>query len=362
MRSGQKTVTVFITVILALVVAIVGYATHWPAWAWAVSVLVLAVVPATTLRLANRHGDAFPAQYLQEPDLPIPPVERRELLITGVGLPSTMEDYDFLLTATVRWCPLSAPTGAPLVNLGGLAVDAILERASRVSEARHPARSSYVQHELNGVLATMRDDSSGRVEAMALNVTLTLSERDQERLDTLAAVRKDEDVWEHERKYEQSRRAYLGDDVLKDTGSAIVWWLHRNEDSVDATVKDIGLLAQLTSAANDEDISERLRHLVPPVIHDPESYGKPESWIPAQPAEQGKGFGHAFAQLLQAAGMSPDDKEVPLLAAQVDLVLGYREGDPASEIRHYFAKPNPPEENGPAAPEATDPPGDGPAD
>ncbi|MET9557513.1 hypothetical protein ABZY51_32300, partial [Streptomyces sp. NPDC006645] len=101
MRSGQKTVTVLITVIFALVVAIVGYATHWPTWAWATSVLVLAVVPAAALRLANRHRDPFPAQYLQEPDLPIPPAERRELRITGVALPSTMEDYDFLLTATV---------------------------------------------------------------------------------------------------------------------------------------------------------------------------------------------------------------------------------------------------------------------
>lgn len=126
----------------------------------------------------------------------------------------------------------------------------------------------------------MAENSTGRVQAMALDITLSLSEPDQERLDKLAAVRKDEDVWEHERKYEQSRRAYLGEDVLKDTGSAVVWWLHRNEDSIDTTVKDIGLLAQLTSAANDEDISERLQHLIPHAVPEAGPYETGEDRIP----------------------------------------------------------------------------------
>jgi hypothetical protein len=56
-------------------------------------------------------------------------------------------------------------------------------------------------------------------------------------------------IWEHQRKYEQNKRAYLGRDVLKDPGSAVVWWLARNDDHVEKTVQAIGLLAQLSSAA-----------------------------------------------------------------------------------------------------------------
>lgn len=113
MRSGQRTVAVFLTLIFALILAIVGYSMRWPSWAWAISVLTLAVAPVTALRLANRRQNPLAAQYLQEPDLPIPPVERRESRISGVALPSSLADYDFLLAATVRWCPLSVPA-APL--------------------------------------------------------------------------------------------------------------------------------------------------------------------------------------------------------------------------------------------------------
>ncbi|MGC5563671.1 hypothetical protein ACPYPG_12580 [Streptomyces sp. FR-108] len=62
---------------------------------------------------------------------------------------------------------------------------------------------------------------------MAENLQLVLVQQDQERLDKLADVRKDEEAWVHQRKYEQSRRRYLGEDVLKNTGSAVVWWLTR---------------------------------------------------------------------------------------------------------------------------------------
>lgn len=356
MSSGHKTVTVFLTLICGLILTIVGFSTRWPLWAWPAAAFALLAAPVVAVRLAARRQDPFPPQYLQEPDRPLPPVERRELRITDVALPSQLDDYDFLLSATVRWCPVAAPAGSPPISQSGLAVEAVLERAARITAVRHPARGSLVQHELNGTLATMHEDAAGRVQAMALEVTLTLSEQDHVRLAKLAAVRKDEAVWEHERKYEQSRRAYLGGDVLRSTGSAVVWWLHRNDDRIDKTVKDLGLLAQLTSAANNEDITERLRHLVPspfpgqdpgdPPAADPPYRPGPHvpgwdphtaAYAPTPPAE-GE-VGRAFSHLLQAAGLSPEDSESALLAEYVASTLDHRDEDQAAEIRRLVDVP-----------------------
>ncbi|MEV7089213.1 hypothetical protein AB0O07_25555 [Streptomyces sp. NPDC093085] len=363
MTSGHKTVTVFLVLIFGLVLTIAGFSLRWPPWAWAAGALALAAAVLVAVLLARRRQDPFEPRYLQEPDLPLPPVERRELRITGVALPSLLDDYDFLLSATVRWCPLSVPSGSPPVNPGGLAVEAVLARASRVTAERHPARSSLVEHELNGALATMAEDALGRVQAMALDVSLGLAEEDAARLAKLAAVRKDEAVWEHERKYEESRRAYLGGDVLRSTGSAVVWWLHRNEEQIDKTVKDLGLLAQLTSAANDTDVSERLRHLVPwpPPPEDP---GGDTLWpaapepSPAGPPPEGR-VAHALGELLEAAGLSPEDGTSRMVADFLAGTFDYLDGDQSEQIRRRFGAPYPPgpgpDDDG--APETPGPPG-----
>ncbi|MFJ8002375.1 hypothetical protein ACIQ7D_35615 [Streptomyces sp. NPDC096310] len=360
MTSGHKTVTVFLTLICGLVLTIVGFSVRWPVWAWPAAALALITAIVVAVRIAARRQDPFHSQYLQEPDLPLPPVERRELRISDVALPSLLEDYDFLLSATVRWCPVSAPAGSPPVNQSGLAVEAVLTRAGRVTAVRHPSRSSLVEHELNGALATTEEDATGRVQAMALEVTLTLAEEDGVRLSKLAAVRKDEAVWEHERKYEQSRRAYLGGDVLRSTGSAVVWWLHRNEDQIDKAVKDLGLLAQLTSAANDVDVSERLRHLVPYPLPRQDSGWGPAETGPLGPPPEGQPpegrVAHALAELLRAAGLSPDDGTSILVADQVAVAFDYLDGDQSEQIRRHFGEPPP----SPPEPEADTPGPSGP--
>ncbi|HEX4722180.1 MAG TPA: hypothetical protein VH333_06665, partial [Pseudonocardiaceae bacterium] len=52
--------------------------------------------------------------------------------------------------------------------------------------------------------------------------------------------------------------AYLGEDVLKNTGSAVVWWLARAKDDMDvrAAVDLIGALRQLSAAANNSEVPE----------------------------------------------------------------------------------------------------------
>ncbi|RDG39842.1 hypothetical protein [Streptomyces corynorhini] len=344
MTSGHKTVAVFLTLICGLVLTIVGFSTRWPVWAWPAAALVLIVATVLAVRLTVRRQDPFASRYLQEPDRPLPPLERRELRITGVALPSQLDDYDFLLSATVRWCPLAVPAGSPPVNQSGLAVEAVLARAGRVTDVRHPSRSSLVEHELNGALATMEEDGAGRVQAMAMNITLTLAEEDSVRLSKLAAVRKDEAVWEHERKYEQSRRAYLGEDVLRNTGSAVVWWLHRNEDRVDKAVKDLGLLAQLTSAANDVDVSERLRHLVPrplpPQDMERDLAGAGPAGSPAGEPSAEEPVAHALVEFLRVAGLSPQDATSTYVADLLTRAFEHLDGDQSEQIRRVFGEPS----------------------
>ncbi|MFE1296713.1 hypothetical protein ACFW6K_34965 [Streptomyces sp. NPDC058733] len=263
MHSGHKAMTGFVTIILALLLLIAGLVTRWPLWAWALSACALGAGAVLSLVWERRRRPVFPPDRLQEPDLPIAPVERWECTVRDVALPSLLEDYDFLFSATIRWVPHTSSSEALVVNAGGLAVDAVLQRARHITEGSDPHRCSLIQHRLNGELATMRPDAGGQVTAMAENVRLRLEEADRERLEKLATVRKNEAVWEHERKWEQSRRAYLGDDVLSTPGSAVVWWLAKNDEQIDKTVADIGLLAELASAAHDQPVPADFHRFIP---------------------------------------------------------------------------------------------------
>jgi len=255
--TGRKTTTVFLTVLCGLLLTIAGLVQRWPAWTWPALAVLLVTVPALTFKAAALRRGAIPVSF--EEQLTAAPVERNEHRVSQVALPSQWPDYDFVFSATVRWYLLSPSGSEPVLNPAGLAVDSVLERARALTEKREPGRASLVQHELSGALSRMRPDLTGHLQAMAEDVAVTLLTPDQERLNRLADVRKDKAVWEHQRKYEQSKRQYLGEDVLKDTGSAVVWWLAKNDEHVEKTVTDLGLLAQLTSAANDSDIPERLQ-------------------------------------------------------------------------------------------------------
>ncbi|MCQ8771139.1 hypothetical protein [Streptomyces telluris] len=260
MTTARKTTTVFLTILCALLLTIVGLTQRWPAWTWPTLAVLLLVVPAAVFRVASLRRGSMPVSF--EEQLTASPVERTDCHVGQVALPSLWADYDFLFSATVRWYLIESPGKAPLLNPAGLASEAVLNRARAITKNREPGQASLVQHELSGALSHMCPDSTGHLQAMAENINLTLLEQDQERLSRLAKVRKDKAVWEHQRKYEQSKRQYLGEDVLKDTGSAVVWWLAKNDEHVERTVADLALIAQLTSAANDSDIPERLQNLL----------------------------------------------------------------------------------------------------
>ncbi|MCK7625967.1 hypothetical protein MUU72_23165 [Streptomyces sp. RS10V-4] len=349
MSSGHKTVTALLALIGALILVIVGLVAAWPMWVWPVAAVLLAGTALLTARaLAPKAGPYLPPEEL----LPLPRVSRQEQRVTDVALPSAVADYDFLFSATVRWDILDPADDAPHVNPGGLAVDAVLERARAITALEQPHRSSLVQHQLNGALGTMRHDASGRVAAMAADVTLSLSPRDQERLDKLSKVRKDEDLWKHERKYELDRRSYLGEDVLKDPGRAVVWWLAKNNDHIEETVDRIGVLAQLSAAANNREVPEPFRAYVerePDTTPTPSDEDEPSAPFIPRPSGahplNGAPVGDYLNGLMHAAGVTePGTSAIARRFANILETDGYRSA--AEEIRRRFV---------PAAPTADDP-------
>ncbi|WP_207930608.1 hypothetical protein [Streptomyces hainanensis] len=268
MSSGHRTLAAFIATISALVLAIVELCVDWSGWLWPSLAAALLICLVVSMRAKAPASGYIPPENTLEPDLPIPPPLRQECRVAQVALPSAAPDYDFLFSATVRWVPQEIDVPSSF-DPGGIAVQAVLLRARAFAVRQYPTSSTLAQHQLNGYLGVMEADPTGRVLAMARNVTLTLSESDHARLVRLSDVRKDEQVWEHERNYEKNKRAYLTNDVLKDTGSTVVWWLSRNDEQVEGTVDRIGILARLSAAANNSEVMPPFRDLVHPVLSEP---------------------------------------------------------------------------------------------
>ncbi|TDT40103.1 hypothetical protein EV562_103475 [Streptomyces sp. BK208] len=337
MTTARRTTTIFLTVLSGLLLSIVGLTQRWPAWAWPLLAVLLLVVPAAVFRIAAMRRGTVPVAF--EEQLTAAPVERTEHRVSQVVLPSKWPDYDFVFSATVRWYLVDAPASAPVLNPAGLAVDAVLKRARSITEQREPVRASLVEQELSGALSRMAPESTGHLQAMAEGVQLVLAQQDQERLDKLADVRKDEEVWAHQRKYEQSKRRYLGEDVLKDTGSAVVWWLARNDEHVERTVNDLALLAQLTSAANDTDIPERLQNLIPQQAGEPTTSDFSQAEPPSAPQGRETATMH-LSDFLDSIGFSDGDVRRPMLAAQIaGLIKEQDRHETAEEIQHHFDPP-----------------------
>ncbi|WP_062214529.1 hypothetical protein [Streptomyces sp. NBRC 109706] len=322
MSSGHRTLTVFLAVLYLLVASILGLVTGWPGWLWPTLGGALLLGAGVLLALTGGSRDRMPQENA---------LEQR---VSQVALPSAEPDYQFLFSATVRWLPHEVE-GMAYFDPGGLAVRSVLMRAKAFTSRQDPADSSLAQHHLNGVLGVMETDPSGRVLAMARNVTLTLSETDQDRLSKLSAVRKDEEVWEHERNYERSKRSYLSQDVLKDPGSAVVWWLARNDDEVEGTVDRIGLLARLSAAANNSEVpSPFYEWALPPA---PEPVAE-DAFTPEEPPVAGaERVVDALADWLR---IGADDPDIALLADRLaDLLRAEDRKEEADELADLVAPP-----------------------
>jgi hypothetical protein len=185
---------------------------------------------------AENTQEELPPQYQAQP-------------VAGILLPSAHQDYAFMFSATVYWLPAVRGVAAP----GAIARAEIIRRAGEIAQRRDPAQAALVTSEVEGLLADARPDPTNQVHVRAELVQLQLSDDDRQRLEQLASLRKQEELWDYERRQEQSRRRYLGEDVLKNSGSAVVWWLARNDSQPDKVAESIDALTRLANAANNAD-------------------------------------------------------------------------------------------------------------
>ncbi|GGW63963.1 hypothetical protein [Streptomyces griseoloalbus] len=305
--------------------AVLGNLLHWSAWLWGFMSMVTtsgSLLLVMTVR-SGGHASAGPHEP-REPEPPAPPTEQpyQETRVVDAALPSAADGYDFLFSATVWWRPVAGRADRADGASPALAVSSLISRALEVVRQEEPGRASFARYLLEGELSVPLPDRSERVEAMAADVTLALAPADRERIRKLNDLRKDEEVWEYERQHERNKRRYLGDDVLRSAGSAVVWWLARHENEIEKAVDMIGPLARIAAAANDEEVPELFHHLlVPPVGARSEATTGGPSWDGQGGGmfdrEEEVGVPDRLLLLLSAVGLKPDMDEYTVFVHRV---------------------------------------------
>ncbi|MFK0295954.1 hypothetical protein ACIQU6_36535 [Streptomyces sp. NPDC090442] len=244
-----------------LLLVLLGGLMQWPLW---LCILLPTLVAGVTLFLLKRPVDSVGQPQQGTPPPPPPPGDEpyQWMYLDSVQVASAVADYSFHLSATVWWRMTAHHHGFLHANPAGLANAAILQRARAFVASAHPGESDWGEHQLAAMLGAPAQDDSGLVLAYATDVRLSLAEADRERLAEQASLRKTVEAWEHSRQYERNKRAYIGGEVLKSPGSAVVWWLARHDEEVERAVEMIGPLACLSAAANDLELPDSFRHLV----------------------------------------------------------------------------------------------------
>jgi len=223
---------------------------------WVVAAIIgvlLAAVAVRAVQLRNRGVEQWRA--LQPVAAPPPPAPARpvEYQLSGMPVASADQDYRFLLAARVFWRQVPKTAGWPNANPSALAMESILERAWEVTVQLDPQDCQLAQCRLAASLGVAARDKSGQVEAWAVDVALSLTADDQQRLAKLAELRKNEQLREEERVAERSARSYIAEDALATPSSAIVWWLARHPDQVDEAVRLREPLARLCAAVRQHE-------------------------------------------------------------------------------------------------------------
>ncbi|MEU7359607.1 MULTISPECIES: hypothetical protein [Streptomyces] len=324
-----------------------GSLLHWSAWLWGFMSMVTASGSLLLVMTVHSGGRASAGPYEPgEPEPPAAPVEQpyQETRVRDVALPSATDGYDFLFSATVWWKPVADHAGRSDDASPAVAASSVVSRAREVVRHEEPGRVNFAQYLLDGELGVLLPDRNERVKALAADVKLTLAPADRERLRKLTDLRKDEEIWEYERQHERNKRRYLGDDVLKSAGSAVVWWLARHENEIEKAVHMIGPLATIAAAANDEEVPELFRHLlVPPVGARSEATVGGPLWDEGDlggetfDREEEVGVSDRLRLLLTAAGLKPDMDGYTVFVHRVMRFLEAEGLDEAAdEIRRAF--------------------------
>lgn len=250
MTVSRNMLLTWLAVTVALFVGLLDIV-RWPTWVALPIAVVIAVAGLllTALRSSSPALPAAPNPVTMTASSPRP-AEYQSQTVADVIVPSCRPDYGYLFSATVHWQPLGASPHDDAEGLGDLAVTEIVRRARELTQRSDPADRSLIWMDVVTTLADTRPDTRGRMRAKATAIQLTIPEQDQQRLDRLAALRKEEEVYDHQRRSERGKREYLSTDVLKDPGAGVVWWLARNESEPAKAAASIGVFTELYHAVN----------------------------------------------------------------------------------------------------------------
>jgi hypothetical protein len=337
MTVSRNVLLTWLVVTVALSVGLLDIV-RWPSWVALPIAVVIAVVglTLTARRSSSSALAATPAPVMMTVPSP-PPAEYQSQTVTDIPVPSCRPDYCYVFSATVRWQPIDTSAHNDAAGLGDLAVTEIVRRARELTQRSDPADRSLIWMEVVMTLAEARADTQGRMRTKATAIQLTIPDQDQQRLDRLAALRKDEEVYDHQRRSEQSKREYISTDVLKDPGAGVVWWLARNEDDPAKAADSIGVFTQLYHAVNGiAPANEKASFKDSPAPPGSAGSAANASGAPDQPTTS-----HAarFDAFTSALGFEPGTQQHRLLNDQVaSLVAGHGHAAAADELtRRYNA-------------------------
>ncbi|MGW1842680.1 hypothetical protein [Streptomyces sp. NPDC001966] len=256
-------ITRLLSASLLIAVLTMGAALDWPIWVW----FLLPALCAGALLIDMRVPSRETGSSAQAPEpceaAPERPAERpyKETSVVVVPVESAVADCPFLFSATVWWRLADEDGSWRHGNPAALASTSVLRRVQRMTSTEHPNRCTFLEHSMEGVLGMAAPDDEGLVVAFATDIRLVLRQKDQEHLDELDGLRKAAGTWESRRQHERNVREYLGDDVLRSPGSAVVWWMARHDDQIERAVEMIAPLTVLSATANDQEIPEKYRDL-----------------------------------------------------------------------------------------------------
>lgn len=306
----------------------VGVALGRPLWVWFLLPALIAGALLIDMRVSRAEGTrpTAPGADLDEPVTEPPDeVPYQETSIVVVPVQSAVEDCPFLFSASVWWRPAGRFAPSSHGNPAALAATSVLERVESMTLTENPGRCTFLERSLEGMLGTTALDGSGLVEAFATDIRLVLRPRDREHLDELDGLRKAMGSWESRRQHERNLREYLGEDVLRSPGNAVVWWMARHDDQIERAVDMIAPLTVLSAAANDEEIPEEYRDLL-------RGRGKPVEGEPMSgfdhPEPGGGQTAPGHGPICPAGGHEP---AADLLAAWLDSE-GFTEGSDETRV------------------------------
>jgi hypothetical protein len=280
--------TVWLGAVLALgaglmVIALWG---DWPVWLRLLLLGALALLAAAVWLVVPNAAPHHASEEVSRPP------DFRRVSTGEVLLPSSAPPYIFRFSATVQWRPTSATA---LADPSLLAVDDVIRRARSIVTSEPPELLSLLSRQLDAALSVPQRDTSGQVEAMAQEISLTLPDEDAKRLERICELRKQEDLWENERRYQKNLRKYLGEDVFASPGSAVIWWLATQNNHVREAERLIGTLTRLSAAATGD------RAMLEEILISANG-----GVAAAPPRDSSEEAAAHLRQLMQEADLSPD--------------------------------------------------------